>query len=544
MAHPESHATGLPDTSPERSPFLFAIVVALILFGTGLLGAARDHYYEQVPLAESALLHRDAVYMLHAAQDRGIEGIGEAWVFTNRTSPPLVPALAACTMLLFGESRRVAELCMPAFVFLYIYSAVRIFERFYRGHASRVAVALAASFPAFIQHSRFFVNDLPGAALVLAAVASLVNCRGFLSWRESLQFAVFAGLAALADTVAAAALAPPFLIYLATQYKNEHPLWRSTIFLTAVGIVVFIAGSWYGPNAHELFGRAGSRPDAAAWAGGIAAAVLDGPGLPLLAIGAGSLLAAFLSRGTQAFRGGAGWAIAGVVVLHLCILQILGSRLDSGTCLAVLPAAGIGVVRALATIRGTAVRWLCNGLCGALACFSFAESALFFPTDGPPGLTAVAGVPLWRHESLLFTKAGGAERVLVNYRFRDLMHRIDELNMHFRARIVVLSNQPFVSAAGLQYFAMRTRRPWVFEQAPPLSASAGATDAWNAAVLDMCRRADAVLWFGGRNNDVAGDAYRAVVATLCAMEPDTIELFGEPMPVKPDMEYRTFRNRR
>ncbi|MBI3817769.1 MAG: glycosyltransferase family 39 protein [Planctomycetes bacterium] len=494
-----------------------SLTTAVWLFS--MIAHRREGYFLQIPISDSALIHRDAMHLLRATQDHGVFGFLDAFTHSSATQAPLLPLVSAFWMLLFGASRAAAELAIPAFLFIYVHSTYRIAAKLYDSTTARWASALVVTFPIVLNLGRFYNSDLAWAALQAAAAAAMLESDGFSKNRATLRFGIWAGLSALARPPGPIALLPVCAVYYLQHYKKPELARRTIQFGIAVAACIAVAATWYGRNGAELLESLSRESGVRAWSPSFFMAILlEGPGFVLLMIAVLLWLVHVLRLGLRA-----SWSPAMPALLFIlaaaAALLFAATRWCSGALHAALhPIIAIACVRSVFGLRFTMIRWLWGYAIAAIALWSFVETTCLFPrpSDGLGGTgTVIFRLPVWSHRSFYWNSITEPDEPWIDYHTREILFALDAMQLDFGSRIVVLADHPFVNAAVYQYEALRTRRPWGFYQSPAIVLRDADPAKWDAGLRDLCGGANAIIWKYKKERDpasrIAGAALAGVV---------------------------------
>lgn len=543
-------ATTLPSATPSKaraapSPALFAILLTFVIVCCSVAARLAEGQFSQIPISESALAHRDAMHILRSTQDRGLRGLHDSFVHASAVNAPLLTAASAFVMFIFGPSRVAAESVFVLFIFIFIYSSAYILQKIFDPAQSKFAVLLACTFPVLLNACRNYSYDLPFAAMAALAGASVAFAGDFSRAPRALFVGLSAGLLLLTKTGGALLLIGPALVYFILNARRGMALRSMIHILIAAAIALVIAGAWYIPNAAAVLDRFlaiqetwNSAP--AAWLA--LSLVLEGPGVPILSIAAlAALIQIIRARGAPKIQKETLAVAAGVLSVIFTII-LLQRAIGGVLYLCILPFAAILLLRAVAGLRYTLIRWAVGAVIILLASWSAAESTFFFPRAGAAGGMGnfILDIPLWNRRSFYFNSASGAERPFVNYRIRETLIALDELHLRFEARIVVASDHPFFNAAVFQYDAIRSRRPWGFEQTAPIANQPADPDRYLSQARQLCIEADALIWKYSKNQDPVTRVLAPAIDPLVDGEKAIFTSAREPILLDDGSEIRIF----
>ena len=470
--------------SDPRAP-LFAGALLAILCVLWIFAANRDGSWRQVPFWDIAWFHTQALQTLHGLQDGGLPGLADAWAHASSTHTPLVPTISALFMAVLGPTRAAAELVLPLCTFVLLLSTFRVAERLFDRKTAYAAAALVATFPVVLTYSRLYFFEIALAATFAASCWALLASEGFTRWKPTIAFGVLAGLVALSRAMGFVFLAGPVLVALASIARRPALGGRILRFGVASAIGAALAATWYIPNFSELFGyifRFTYGPEARAFSGSESAfclanflyyaewLVLDGPGVPMLAI---ALLAFAWARVARRGAGAraARWISPPVaILLMVCAVDffaaLAGSQRMAGKfLLPIMPAVAILVVRCVAAIPLPRARALAGAAVGLLGIHHLVACTFLFSVDPNTPSNNIQGSPPGAHIASLanhndfyldWSKQGGGN-ALVDYKIGETIDRLESFATTRDGAVGMWGEHVFFDGGPLQLEALRRR---------------------------------------------------------------------------------------
>ena len=173
--------------------------------------------------------------------------------------PPLIHTIAAIPIILFGHPVQTSEIVVTLFfivsiILLYIY-ALDLFER---KDVALISATIYSFLPIVIEHSRWFLLDIPLLTLILSALIFLNRSGNFTNKKYAQLFFIALGFAALTKWTAFAYLLFPFLVTLYKWYKsnNEQQEMLKANIIKYLLILFFIVAPWYILNSSSFVSQA------------------------------------------------------------------------------------------------------------------------------------------------------------------------------------------------------------------------------------------------------------------------------------------------
>lgn len=456
----------------------------------------REGALEQPLIWDSANYLGNAILIKRAITEHGVLGFANAWVHTSGTHTPLVPALAALIMFATGESRLAADLLLPIFTFILVWSIICIVRRLYpseRGPARAapyLAAFLVATFPVALNQSRVFLFEYPLAAMVAATWAFLLTTDGFLKRRESLAAGCAAGLAALTRACSPVYLVGPFLIEAVDVLRAEPVGPRRKHFLQMLLVAAAISATWYLPNIRELYHYIfsvtyGDRGAQFAGDGALLSfenaayllkwTVIDGPGFPALGVAAIAYATACAHRRKVIFSPIIARLFFAFAISYLFVL--LAFQRTGGLLL--LPALGmiaIAMARACAAAPG-ALAWIFTIITFGMGAHHLVALTFTFPTDN--ATSAEYGpfadqFPLWNHRDA-YLGITGEDHKETRWQswILQLDDRLESLDLTNDAFVYLFMEGPYFQSHSLRLEALRRGKKWSVFSMQDLPAAPG-----------------------------------------------------------------------
>jgi hypothetical protein len=385
---------------------------------------------------------------IHCAQD--LAG-GDLRRLVERSSfyPPLVPCLAGVVYLVAPSDHAFAQAVILGFLGLGMAATYVVARRWAAGPGAVVAAIVFGTAPFAIHLMPQFQLDLPLAAMVAAFLASLLAADRFRRPAWGVLCGVLFGLGMLTKPPFAAYVLPPLLLVLAGT--RGRAAWLTA--LTAGALALVVALPWYGPRLIGLPAQVSARSFRQAEEAGFPDP-LSAAGLayyPLhLAQHMGVVGALLMIVGVVvALRWRFGFVLAGLVPF-LGLLAIRNKQLRY--TLPLLPMAAVAAGLGFSALPRS-LRWGAGLVVLAVAAVQVSSGAFGRPAElwlpigpGVPLTVSVPPAPAdWRHREILarITRDAGRER----------------------ARVSVVPNYPWFSAANFRYYAVRDDLPVVVSRA-------------------------------------------------------------------------------
>jgi 4-amino-4-deoxy-L-arabinose transferase-like glycosyltransferase len=433
---------------------------------------------------------------------------------------PFVPFTSALMMLLFGESRIVAEAVLPIFTAVWLIGTFAVVRRLYGVGTALWTSALVGTFPVFLIYSRTYLFEHPLAAVFTCACWALLASDGFSRPWPSAAFGVLAGLTCLTRGGAPVYLAGPLTVTLWSIRARSDRARRVRLFAASLLIAVALAATWYGPNAATLASyiyRATYGQDAVRRIGGgfaLSAAnawyyvtwiVAQGPGTPMAAmVMAGGVAAWMLARRLPSFSP-ITVGLSLVLGIDFFMLLLAAQHEAARYFQPLMAVMAVAIVRTVATMPQRAMRLSVGTVTVVLAAQHLL--ALTGTAQSAWGARApyAAGVPLWDHASYF---AGVTDFYNVHPVSQDC-HIAETINLLAGERLpadaviaTLETPHPFFQPNGLQLEAVKRDFKWRFVWVPFLDN--GHYDATARALAAM--PIDAVLLRMGGQSLVDVDA--------------------------------------
>lgn len=173
--------------------------------------------------------------------------------------PPLIHTIVAIPIILFGHPIQTSEIVITLFfiasiILLYIYA----FDLFEREDIALISTTIYSFLPIVIEHSRWFLLEIPLLTLILSALIFLNRSGNFTNKKYAQLFFIALGFAVLTKWTTFVYLLFPFLVTLYKWYKNtneQKELLKSSI-LKYLLILLVIVAPWYILNLSSFINQA------------------------------------------------------------------------------------------------------------------------------------------------------------------------------------------------------------------------------------------------------------------------------------------------
>lgn len=488
----------LPRPGSLRGPLLFSLAWTALLALLWRVGIARDGSRDLPLTWDSAGFLADALVILASARDGGLGGFWHAWVHVSPDHTPLVPAVSAGFMAVFGPTRAAAELVLPLCTFLATLATVRGAQWLYP--ASRIApfatAALFTTFPEALSESRIYLFEWPLAACLAAALWAMLATEGFSRLGPSLVFGLAAGLSALARAGGPALLAGPVAVYALVALREPPRGARARNLAAALLLGAALAATWYLPNARgflryvrdvsfgeqsALFtgGEGASRAVTAAYT--LYWYVVDGAGVPSALVGVTAWALASRARGAAA-RSPVMGAFAASLAVSFVPIALVAQRAGGSLLLGLMGFQALALVRAVSIVPRPRTRAFLALLLALGAAHHVYALTIGFPEEprrhGGLGPLDRWHVPLWNHRNRFHDIVGPARN---EPRYGEWMarvvDRVEALPCANRARsgplqVLVNCDLPLFNAQTFRVEALQRGHAWNASQIPLLDAAA------------------------------------------------------------------------
>ncbi|MBS1493522.1 MAG: glycosyltransferase family 39 protein [Bacteroidetes bacterium] len=167
--------------------------------------------------------------------------------------PPLVYWASIPFHAIFGQNDFAGFLEMTFFLLLLVYSVYQIGKRIYNEEAGVFAAFCISMFPIVSEYTRDYMLDLPLAAMIAAAVYSLIRTNDFSSRAGSIRFGVMLGLGMLTKWTVILFLIVPVIYYLKECFVLTAKKSRIIVnFLLSVIIALIVSLPWYLRNIVQI----------------------------------------------------------------------------------------------------------------------------------------------------------------------------------------------------------------------------------------------------------------------------------------------------
>lgn len=160
--------------------------------------------------------------------------------------PPLVYWAAIPFHAIFGLNDFAGFLEMTFFLILLVCSVYQIGKRVYNLEAGIFAAFCIGMFPIVSQYSRDYMLDLPLAAMIAAAVYSLIRTNDFSSRNNCIKFGILLGLGMLTKWTFVLFVITPMIYFLWEGYSLASKKFRIFVnFLLSIIVGLIICLPWY-----------------------------------------------------------------------------------------------------------------------------------------------------------------------------------------------------------------------------------------------------------------------------------------------------------
>lgn len=168
--------------------------------------------------------------------------------------PPLVYWASIPFHAIFGLNDFAGFLEMTFFLVLLICSVYQIGKRVYNPDAGIFAAFCIAMFPIINEYSRDYMLDLPLAAMVAAAVYSLIRTNDFSSRNNCIKFGIMFGLGMLTKWTFILFVITPMLFLLWEGFSLATRKFRIIVnFFLSLIVGLIISLPWYLRNIIQIF---------------------------------------------------------------------------------------------------------------------------------------------------------------------------------------------------------------------------------------------------------------------------------------------------
>ncbi|MBN8571037.1 MAG: glycosyltransferase family 39 protein, partial [Ignavibacteria bacterium] len=168
--------------------------------------------------------------------------------------PPLVYWASIPFHAIFGLNDFAGFLEMTFFLVLLVCSVYQIGKRIYNPDAGTFAAFCIAMFPIVAEYSRDYMLDLPLAAMVAAAVYSLIRTNDFSSRNNCVKFGIMLGLGMLTKWTFILFVVTPMIFLLWEGYSLATRKFRIIVnFFLSLIVGLIISLPWYWRNIIQIF---------------------------------------------------------------------------------------------------------------------------------------------------------------------------------------------------------------------------------------------------------------------------------------------------
>jgi 4-amino-4-deoxy-L-arabinose transferase-like glycosyltransferase len=234
--------------------------VLILLVGVALLSAISQDWITRnfaavpPPWDQSLYLYM-AFKFWHALTDGGLPALASSWLFLILDRGPLVSLSTLPFFLVFGPSIHTAYLTNALYLCVMLASVFKTARLLQGWRAGLLAALICATTPALINYSRDYLLDFPMAALITAAVYTLLRSDLLKERWSCLAFGIWSGLALLAKPMAAVYLFPLalYVALVASTLPDRRRRLLASLGLVLIGFTL-VAGPWYSVNLIHTLG--------------------------------------------------------------------------------------------------------------------------------------------------------------------------------------------------------------------------------------------------------------------------------------------------
>ena len=233
--------------------------VLILLPGVVLLSVishrwiARNFATVPPPWDQSLYLYM-AFKFWNSLMDGGLPALAHSWLFLIGDRGTLFPLSTLASFLVFGPSLEAAYLTNALYLAVMLVSVYKTAQWLGGWRVGLLGAFICATMPALINYSRDYLLDFPMAALIAAAIYTLLRSDLFRERWYCLGFGVWVGLALLAKPMAAAYLVPLALYgaLVATALPERRSGLLGSLAVVFLGFAL-VAAPWYSVNlVHAL----------------------------------------------------------------------------------------------------------------------------------------------------------------------------------------------------------------------------------------------------------------------------------------------------
>jgi len=233
---------------PFRPWTVLAAVALLAAFVALEVWWMHAHLLDAPPPWDQGLYLLQGLCYWHAWQDGGAPRLLHEIRRRPEPQPPLLPLSALPLYAAFSDARMSAYATSALYGALLLAATALLARRRSGDLGALLALALAATCSAPLLLSRDYQMDLPGAALLTAAVVAMERSGGFARRGSSLAAGALAGLMVLAKTMAAPFLVGPALVLLLRSWRTGDRRRVAANVLLASGVAIAVASIWWMPH--------------------------------------------------------------------------------------------------------------------------------------------------------------------------------------------------------------------------------------------------------------------------------------------------------
>jgi 4-amino-4-deoxy-L-arabinose transferase-like glycosyltransferase len=192
----------------------------------------------------------------NALADGGLPALARSWLFLFPYRGTLFPLSTLASFVAFGPSFAAAYVTNALYLLVMLVSVYKTGQWLGGWRVGLLGAFICATIPALINYSRDYLLDFPMAALITAALYTLLRSDLFQERWYGLGFGVWVGLALLAKPMAAAYLVPVALYaaLVASAQPERRGRLPGSLGVVALGFAL-VAGPWYSVNIVHAVGN-------------------------------------------------------------------------------------------------------------------------------------------------------------------------------------------------------------------------------------------------------------------------------------------------
>jgi 4-amino-4-deoxy-L-arabinose transferase-like glycosyltransferase len=235
--------------------------ILVLLVGVALLSAISYHWttrnFANIPPPwDQGLYLWMAFKYWNALMDGGLRALSQAWLFLIQSRGTLFPLSTLASFFVFGPSFDAAYLTNALYLGVMLISVFKTAELIGGWRAGFLGALICATTPALINYSRDYLLDFPMAAVITAAIYTLLRSDLFQERWYCLAFGGWSGLALLVKPMAAAYLFPlaVYVFVVASALPERRGRLLPSVGLAVVGFGL-VAAPWYSVNLVPALGN-------------------------------------------------------------------------------------------------------------------------------------------------------------------------------------------------------------------------------------------------------------------------------------------------